>query len=131
MTWQLAFRPGLCVFNGKFRAPHCCNVEKHLTSYANTSRIQLVAKLRHLTFYEADVFQSQGALPVSETQVLGEGVQELHFVSKLCLRVEVGHPQTGCVLRDVADLNLQGGKTIVNESETYAKNLDCGKMRAH
>ena len=49
-------------------------------------------------------------LPVLETQVLGDGVQDLHLGPQLSLGVHVGHPQAGGVLRDVADLDLGGAR---------------------
>lgn len=58
------------------------------------------------TFEYGDVLQGQRVLPVLQAEVLCDGVEDVHLVPQLGLRVDVSHPQAAGVLRNVADLNL-------------------------
>lgn len=51
-------------------------------------------------------------LPVLQTEVFRDGVEDVHLVPQLGLRVDVGHPQAAGVLRNVADLNLDNTEGI-------------------
>lgn len=45
-------------------------------------------------------------LPVLQAEVFCDCVENIHLISQLSLRVDVGYPQTAGVLRDIADLKL-------------------------
>lgn len=51
-------------------------------------------------------------LPVLQAEVFGDGVEDVHLVPQLGLCVDVSHPQTAGVLRDVADLNLDNPEAL-------------------
>lgn len=52
-------------------------------------------------------------LPVLQAEVFCDGVEDVHLIPELGLRVDVSHPQTAGVLRNVADLNLDNTDALM------------------
>lgn len=66
-------------------------------------------------------------LPVLQAEVFCDGVEDVHLVPQLGLRVDVSHPQTAGVLRDVADLNLDNPAALTagHPSSTFRDKPAC------
>lgn len=52
-------------------------------------------------------------LPVLQTEVFCDGVEDVHLIPQLGLRVDVSHPQAAGVLCYVADLDLDNTDVLM------------------
>lgn len=59
-------------------------------------------------------------LPVFQTEVFGDGVEDVHLVPQLRLRVDVGHPEAAGVLRYVAYLNLKDTDVLTTGKPSHS-----------